>query len=106
LAWQVLGRLLYRLGKGEFGETGSTLVEGLWSTIEREGIVARMLVEASGEGGGGGNNGGKETEQRNFGGIGRHASATAWAIEAVWLWRQGGGGDRGLPKDSNSRAAV
>ncbi|KAI5296706.1 hypothetical protein KEM55_005725, partial [Ascosphaera atra] len=48
IAWQILGRILFRLGKGEFGERGSTLVEGLWSTVERENVVARMLAEASG----------------------------------------------------------
>ena len=32
-------------------------------------------------------------------GIGRHASAAAWAVEGVWLWQKGGGGDRGVLKE-------
>lgn len=32
-------------------------------------------------------------------GIGRHASAAAWAVEGVWLWQKGGGGDRGILKE-------
>ncbi|OJD17315.1 hypothetical protein AJ78_02603, partial [Emergomyces pasteurianus Ep9510] len=105
LAWQVLGRFLYRLGGGEFGERGSALVEGLWSVVEREGVVAGMLAEAgggSGSGGsGGGGGGGANT---NAGRIGKHASARAWATEAVWLWRRGGGGDRGLTKEGVLRS--
>jgi RNA polymerase II-associated protein 1 len=97
IAWQVLGRILFRLGKGEFGERGSTLVEGLWRNVEREGVVARMLAEANGE----------KSEQSQAGGLagteksglGRHASAKAWATEGVWLWRFGGG-DRGISSES------
>nr|KMM66026.1 hypothetical protein CPAG_02367 [Coccidioides posadasii RMSCC 3488] len=98
LAWQVLGRLLYRLGKGEFGEKGSSLVEGLWSVIEREKVVAGMLNEAAG------GVDADRTASAGVGGIGRHASARAWATEGVWLWRQGGGGDRGLLRDGEIRS--
>ncbi|KAI1938713.1 hypothetical protein LOZ66_003516 [Ophidiomyces ophidiicola] len=52
LAWQVLGRLLYRLGRGEFGEKGNAMAEGLWSVVERENVVAAMLDEAAGGQGG------------------------------------------------------
>ncbi|EEH49907.1 uncharacterized protein PADG_05986 [Paracoccidioides brasiliensis Pb18] len=101
LAWQVLGRLLYRLGQGEFGEEGSTLVEGLWSAVEREGVVAGMLAEAAAGGGGGGGGGGGPNAA---GRIGKHASAKAWATEAVWLWRRGGGGERGLTREGALRS--
>ncbi|KAI9372809.1 RPAP1-like protein [Aspergillus egyptiacus] len=106
IAWQVLGRILFRLGKGQFGERGSTLVEGLWSVIEREGVVAGMVEEASSST--------SASNQRSnqlpavaehdgpassaANGIGRHASAAAWAVEGVWLWQMGGSGDRGLLK--------
>lgn len=96
LAWQVLGRFLFRLGKDEFGERGSELVEGLWSTVEREDVVAGMLAEAGDSGSNDGN--------VNPGKFGRHASAKAWATEAVWLWRKGCGGDRGLSKEGVYRS--
>ncbi|PGH12266.1 hypothetical protein AJ80_06780 [Polytolypa hystricis UAMH7299] len=111
LAWQVLGRFLYRLGKGDFGERGSGLVEGLWSTVEREGVVAGMLAEAGGSGGGSANRDDKSAKSQGggvpsggVGRIGKHASATAWATDALWLWRQGGGGDRGLVKEGTVRS--
>lgn len=109
IAWQVLGRILYRLGKGEFGVRGGTLVEGLWFVVEKEKLVAAMLAEAEGSGtgagpGGGGKRGEKDTQGGVPGGFGRHASATAWAVEGVWLWQMGGGGDRGLLKEGVLRS--
>lgn len=38
------------------------------------------------------------------GAFGRHASATAWAVEGVWLWQMGGAGDRGLLKEGVVRS--
>ena len=111
IVWQVLGRILFRLGKGQFGERGSTLVEGLWSVIEREGVVTGMLAEADGTSTGP-TRSDKEnaTEKqgqdlaRSKGGIGHHASATAWAVEGVWLWQMGGAGDRGVLKEGAVRS--
>ena len=74
VAWQVLGRLMYRLGKGQFGGKGHELSEGIWGVVEKEKVLDRMIHEA---------------------GEGRHASAKAWAVEGVWLWRMGGA-ERGL----------
>ncbi|KAM5464983.1 hypothetical protein MauCBS54593_006616 [Microsporum audouinii] len=107
LAWQVLGRVLYRLGKGEWGDQDSPLVNGLWSVVERESVVAGMLAEAGGDVD---VDGKKESSNNNqptpapakAGGIGRHASARAWATEAVWLWRRGGDGKRGLRRESGA----
>ncbi|KAK2812225.1 hypothetical protein FQN50_001583 [Emmonsiellopsis sp. PD_5] len=99
LAWQVLGRLLYRLGRGEWGERGSGLVEGLWEVVEGEGVVGGMLGEV-GDNSSNGEGGGNERGAR----IGKHASARAWAMEALWLWRMGGGGDRGLVGKGEVRA--
>ena len=108
IAWQVLGRILFRLGKGEFGDRGSTLVEGFWFVIEREKILAEMLAEADWAQSGVSRerNGGSDTKGPKGapGGFGRHASATAWAVEGVWLWQMGGGGDRGLLKEGVLRS--
>ncbi|KAF3479867.1 uncharacterized protein GIQ15_06843 [Arthroderma uncinatum] len=107
LAWQVLGRVLYRLGKGEWGDQDSQLVSGLWSVVERESVVAGMIDEAGGDAD---IDGKKETSDDDkltptpakAGGIGRHASARAWATEAVWLWRRGGDGTRGLRREAGA----
>jgi hypothetical protein len=125
IAWQVLGRILFRLGKGEFGERGGQLSEGLWFVIEKEGVVGGMLAEAEGVSGQDRNRGkgesGKKRDEKDStkeekkegeqdlpalpvaSGIGRHASAAAWAMESVWLWQKGGGGDRGLLKPGQTR---
>lgn len=94
------------MGNGEFGERGSALVESLWSVVEREGVVAGMLAEAGGGNGDGGKGNGTSgsNNNNNAGRIGKHASARAWATEAVWLWRRGGGGDRGLTKEGVLRS--
>ncbi|KAI1619906.1 RPAP1-like protein [Exophiala viscosa] len=78
IAYQILGRVLYRLGRGDFGPRGSELHEALWSVIEKEKPVEVMMAEANRQGG--------------------HVSAKAHATEALWLWRKGGGGDRGVLK--------
>lgn len=78
IAYQMLGRILYRLGRGDFGPRGTELNEGLWGCIEHERPVEVMMAEANRTGG--------------------HMSAKAYATEALWLWRKGGGGDRGVLK--------
>jgi len=88
VAFQTLGRILYRLGTGEFGDAGEEggnlpgaeerlgeLARGLWREVERERVIAQLVVESEGDGVDGG----------------RHVSARAYATEAVWLWRKGGG---------------
>ncbi|KAJ5548691.1 hypothetical protein N7513_005925 [Penicillium frequentans] len=117
VAWQVIGRILFRLGRAEFGDRGGALSEGLWHVIEKEGVVAGMLAEAEGASGqfpGMNSRAGKdghdkkddqsETNMPVASGIGRHASAAAWAVEGVWLWQKGGGGDRGLLKEGQIRS--
>lgn len=84
VAYQVMGRILFRLGRGDFGPRGSELNEGLWTCIERERVVEVMMAEAN-----------KDTG---------HVSARAYATEALWLWRRGGGGDRGVLRDGERRA--
>ncbi|KAI9822560.1 MAG: hypothetical protein M1827_000279 [Pycnora praestabilis] len=72
VAYQTLGRMLYRLGKGYYGEQGSELVVGLWQCVESGRVTEGLQEEASREGG--------------------HVSAKAYATEAVWNWQRGGGG--------------
>ncbi|RAL06359.1 uncharacterized protein BO80DRAFT_420659 [Aspergillus ibericus CBS 121593] len=120
IAWQVLGRILFRLGKGQFGERGSPLVEGLWSVVEREGVVAGMMAEADGvtagttsrrgEKGSAADETKESSQEQESAGTGaassrrQHASATAWAVEGVWLWQMGGAGDRGVLKEGTIRS--
>ena len=87
IAMQTLGRILFRLGRGDFGEEvvaeeedgeeggGGALCEGLWNEMEK-GRVIDGLVEAAGGAG-------------EFKGGNRSVWVTA--TEAVWNWRKGGG---------------
>jgi hypothetical protein len=88
IAFQTLGRILFRLGKGEFGDSGEEggnlpdaentmgeLARGLWREVEKEHVIPQLVAESEGNGVDGG----------------RHVSAKAYATEAVWLWRKGGG---------------
>ena len=73
IAFQTLGRILYRLGRGDFGDEDDDLSQGLWECME-EGRVIDGMVEEAGKGEGEGNR-----------------SVRVTAIEAAWLWRKGGG---------------
>ncbi|KAI0554372.1 RPAP1-like protein [Xylaria curta] len=73
VAYQTLGRILYRLGKGEFGGVAHDDVSmGIWREFE-EGAVMRSLNEEAG------------TEEGRG-----HRSARAFATEAIWLFERGG----------------
>ncbi|CAG8960657.1 hypothetical protein HYFRA_00013535 [Hymenoscyphus fraxineus] len=71
IAFQTLGRLLYRLGRGEWGDEDSEINKGLWRCVE-EGKVLDTLEEAANASGG-------------------HQGSKVYAVEAVWLWQKGGG---------------
>ncbi|KAK5625129.1 hypothetical protein RRF57_000845 [Xylaria bambusicola] len=79
VAYQTLGRILYRLGGGEFGGVHPDDVSmGIWREFS-EGAVLRSLHEEVG------------TEE----GRGRgHRSARAYATEAIWLFEKGGWKDK------------
>lgn len=71
IAFQTLGRLLYRLGRGNMGDEGSEMVKGLWRCIEEGKVVETLEEAASAEGG--------------------HQGSKTYAVEALWLWQKGGG---------------
>jgi hypothetical protein len=71
VAYQTLGRILYRLGRGDFGAEDDELCQGLWKAMEEGRVVDTISkVAAGGEGG--------------------NRSCWVLATEAVWLWRMGG----------------
>ena len=85
IAMQTAGRILYRLGKGEFGNENlvqaegpvgerGMLAKGLWEAVEENRIIDTITAEASKESG--------------------HQTSIALAQEAVWNWRKGGGRQR------------
>ncbi|KAF2399845.1 hypothetical protein EJ06DRAFT_530636 [Trichodelitschia bisporula] len=85
IAIQTLGRILYRLGIGEFGDeneldVGGTvggramLAKGLWGAIEEGRVIDTITEESKKERG--------------------HQTSIVLAQEAVWNWRKGGGRQR------------
>ncbi|MCJ1274102.1 hypothetical protein MMC21_001897 [Puttea exsequens] len=72
IAFQTLGRILYRLGRGDYGQDEGPLSDGLWRLIEGGKVIEIMTEAAAREEGG---------------------SRSVWvtATEAIWLWRKGGG---------------
>jgi hypothetical protein len=85
IAMQTAGRILFRLGKGEFGNENlvqaegdvgekGMLAKGLWEAVEENRLVETITTEAN-----------KDTG---------HQTSIALAQEAVWNWRKGGGRQR------------
>ncbi|KAI1186783.1 RPAP1-like protein [Nemania serpens] len=73
VAYQTLGRILYRLGNGEWGGVArDDMSVGIWREVE-EGAVLRSLHDEIGTGEGRG-----------------HRSAKAFATDAIWLFEKGG----------------
>ncbi|KAL9018549.1 MAG: hypothetical protein Q9185_004151 [Variospora sp. 1 TL-2023] len=73
IAYQTLGRILYRLGTGVFGPEDHELCQGLWKCIEQGRVLATLTAEAA-----------RDEQSGN-------RSCWVTATEAVWLWRKGGG---------------
>ncbi|KAL8744854.1 MAG: hypothetical protein Q9190_002951 [Brigantiaea leucoxantha] len=73
IAYQTLGRILYRLGTGVFGPEDHELCQGLWKCMDQGRVLDTLLAEA-----------GKDGESGN-------RSCWATATDAVWLWKKGGG---------------
>jgi hypothetical protein len=71
IAFQTLGRLLYRLGRGEWGDEDSEISKGLWQCIMGGKVIETLEESANADGG--------------------HQGSKVYAVEAVWLWQKGGG---------------
>ena len=71
IAYQTLGRVMYRLGIGEFGDMNEQIPKGLWKCMQDGHVIETLQAEAD----------------RKTG----HLSAKTYATEALWLWRKGGG---------------
>jgi hypothetical protein len=71
VAFQTLGRLLYRLGRGEWGGQDGEISKGLWRCVEEGKVIETLEAAAATEGG--------------------HQGSRTYAVEAVWLWQKGGG---------------
>lgn len=71
IAFQTLGRVLYRLGKGEWGKTEEhPIAMGVWNSVKQSRVLDTLNEEAMKEGG--------------------HRSSKAFAMEALWLFEKGG----------------
>lgn len=99
ISYQTLGRILYRLGHGNFGSRGDSIPDGIWNAMV-EGKVMDSLYEEAGmdldapdQTGSGGGGGGGDGDNDDVGTSGRgrgHRSAHAFAVEAMWLFEKGG----------------
>lgn len=75
MAFQTLGRILYRLGRGDWGQTeDDPIAAGVWTAV-KEGKVLETLAEAAIVESG-------------------HRSSQVYATEALWLFEKGGWKER------------
>lgn len=76
VAFQTLGRILFRLGQGEWGGGGggdaSDLAKGLWRTVQEAKVMESLLEAAEVPEGQG------------------HRGSRSYAVEALWLFEKGG----------------
>jgi hypothetical protein len=71
MAYQTLGRILYRLGHGEWGKSADDpIAMGIWASVKKGRVLESLTEAASGEGG--------------------HRGSRAYATEALWLFEKGG----------------
>lgn len=71
IAFQTLGRIMYRLGTGEWGKSeDDPIAMGVWASIKKGRVLDTLVEAAAGEGG--------------------HQGSRAYATEAVWLFEKGG----------------
>ncbi|OAA49576.1 RNA polymerase II-associated protein 1 [Metarhizium rileyi] len=71
MAYQTLGRILYRLGRGEWGKTDDDpIAMGIWVAVKKGRVLESLMEAAAGDGG--------------------HRGSRAYATEALWLFERGG----------------
>lgn len=71
MAFQTLGRILYRLGKGEWGKgENDHIANGVWNAVKKGKVLETLNDAAMVEGG--------------------HRGSKAYATEALWLFEKGG----------------
>jgi hypothetical protein len=71
MAYQSLGRVLYRLGKGEWGKTDDDpIAMGIWTAVKKGRVLESLMEAAGGDGG--------------------HRGSRVYATEALWLFERGG----------------
>ncbi|KAF4980940.1 hypothetical protein FZEAL_3159 [Fusarium zealandicum] len=71
MAFQTLGRILYRLGHGEWGKTADDpIAMGIWAAVKKGRVLQTLTEAAMGEGG--------------------HRGSRAYSTEALWLFEKGG----------------
>lgn len=71
MAFQTLGRILYRLGRGEWGKgEDDPIAMGVWSSVKQGRVLDSLTEAAMVEGG--------------------HRGSRAYATEALWLFEKGG----------------
>ncbi|ETS85428.1 hypothetical protein PFICI_03453 [Pestalotiopsis fici W106-1] len=90
ISYQTLGRILYRLGHGNFGSRGDSIPDGIWNAMVEGKVMESLYEEAGVDPDAPGQAGGDDDET---GGSGRgrgHRSAHAFAVEAIWLFEKGG----------------
>lgn len=71
IAYQTLGRILYRLGIGQFGPADGDPASGFWNCVDDGRVIQSLEEEAT----------------KTVG----HMSSKTFALEALWLWQKGGG---------------
>jgi RNA polymerase II-associated protein 1 len=95
IAYQTLGRILFRLGHGNYGKRGDPIPDGIWNAIVEGKVLESLYEEADMDLNApvkdqAGSSAAEDGDAR--GGRG-HRSAHAFAVEAIWLFEKGGWAD-------------
>lgn len=72
VAFQTLGRILFRLGKGEWGNNEAEVAKGIWRSVQENRVMDSLLEAAEVPEGQG------------------HRGSRSYAVEALWLFEKGG----------------